>query len=66
MQGFLVALCMAILEKILMKGTVAFDKYLELRKELEANAKLASDYEKAIKEGASREKRRNEEDHILS
>ena len=66
MQGFLVALCMAILEKIIMKGTVAFDKYLELRRELEANAKLAQDYQKAIKEGASREKRKNEEDRILS
>lgn len=67
MQSFLVTLCMAILEKLLVKGTIAFDRYLELKKELEKNQKTAQDYNKVVNDPkATREDRRRAEDDSLS
>lgn len=66
MQSFLVALCMAILEKVLVKGTAAFDHYLVLKKELEANDKKSAEYEKVVNTPTTREERRHAEDDLLS
>ena len=67
MQSFLVSLCMAILESLLAKGTKAFKHYLELKKELEKNAKQASEYQKVVnKNPSTREERRKAEDDALS
>lgn len=67
MQSFLAALCIAILEKVLVKGTKAFDRYLELKNELENNKKAAADYDKVVKNPeATREDRRRAEDSALS
>lgn len=66
MQGFLVSLCMAILEKLLVKGTQAFDHYLKLKAELEANKKVSDKYYEDIKQAKTREDRRRAEDNALS
>lgn len=65
MQSFLVALCMAILEKLITKGTDAWLKYEALRSELEKNKKNAEKYDEVVKSGADREKRRKAEDDVL-
>ena len=66
MQSFLVALCMAILDKILVRGTIAFKKYEDLRKELEENDKKSQAYDKVVNSPATREERRHAEDDLLS
>ena len=66
MQGFLVSLCIGILEKVLTKGTKAFEHYLALKHELEINQKKALDYQKVVDSNASREERRRAEDSLLS
>lgn len=65
MQSFLVSLCLAILEKLLVKGTSAYVKYEALRKELADNKKASEDYQKVVDSGASREERRRAEDNIF-
>lgn len=66
MQSFLVALCIAILDKILVRGTIAFKKYEDLRKELEENDKKSQTYDKVVNSPATREERRHAEDDLLS
>lgn len=66
MQGFIVSLCLAILEKLIEKGSTAFKKYLELKAELEANEKAAGKYYEEIKKAKNREDRRRAEDNVLS
>ena len=67
MQGFLVSLCMAILEKLLVKGTEAFGQYLKLKAELEKNKAMSNEYDKVVNNpNATREERRNAEDDALS
>lgn len=65
MQSFLVALCMAVLEKLLVKGTQEYLKYEALRAELKKNKEDAEDYQKVVDGGASREERRKAEDELL-
>lgn len=57
---------MAILEKLITKGTEAWLKYEALRKELEKNAANAKKYNESVKSGADRENRRKAEDDALS
>jgi hypothetical protein len=66
MQSFLVALCIAILDKILVRGTIAFKKYEDLRKELEENDKKSQTYDKVVNSPSTREERRHAEDDLLS
>lgn len=66
MQSFLVALCMAILEKLLQKGTQEWIKYEALKEELALNKKKAGDYQKVVDSPAGREERRKIEDEHLS
>jgi len=67
MQSFIVSLCMAILEKLLVKGSKAFDRWLDLKKELETNEKNAKAYDKVVKDpNATREDRKRAEDSLLS
>lgn len=66
MQGFLVSLCLAILEKLVVKGTVAFEHYLALKSELEKNKRASEKYQKVVDSNASREERRKAEDELLS
>lgn len=66
MQAFLISLCMAVLEKILVKGSSAFTHYLALKAELEKNKIKAEEYEKAVNSDAKREERRRAEDDLLS
>lgn len=66
MQSFLVALCMAILEKLIQKGTQEWVKYEALKEELALNKKKAGDYQKVIDSPAGREERRKIEDEYLS
>lgn len=65
-ESFLVSLCMAVLEKILTKGSTAFCHYLALKNELEKNKIKAGAYEKIVNSNASREERRRAEDDLLS
>ena len=66
MQSFLVSLCIAILEKLLVKGTAEYKKYEELRAELEKNSENAADYDKVVsKPGNTREERKDAEDSAL-
>lgn len=65
-MNFLVSLCMAILEKLITKGTVAFTHYLALKKELDMNEKRANEYQKVVDSNASREERQRAEDDLLS
>lgn len=65
-MNFLVSLCMAILEKLITKGTVAFTHYLALKKELDKNEKRANEYQKIVDSNASREERQRAEDDLLS
>lgn len=57
---------MAILDKILVKGTIAFKKYEDLRKELEENGKKSQTYDKVVNSPSTREERRHAEDDLLS
>ena len=58
---------MAILEKLLVKGTDAFSQYLRLKAELEKNKTKSDAYDKVVKNpNATREDRRNAEDDSLS
>lgn len=67
MESFLVALSMAILEKVLTKGTIAFGQFLALKKALEENEKNAKAYEAVVKDPkATREDRKRAEDSALS
>lgn len=66
MQSFLVALCMAILEKLITKGTQEWLKYEALREELSRNKQKADDYQKVVDSPAGREERRRSEDASLS
>lgn len=65
MQSFLVALCMAILEKLITKGTQEWVKYEALREELARNKQKADDYQKVVDGNKSREERRKSEDDLL-
>lgn len=65
MQGFLVALCVAILEKLVTKGTVAASHLLALKAELEKNQASADKYQKTVDSNANREERRKAEDELL-
>lgn len=65
MQSFLVALCMAILEKLINKGTQEWVKYEALRDELSRNKQKADDYQKVVDGNKSREERRKSEDDLL-
>lgn len=66
MQSFLVALCMAILEKLITKGTEAWLKYEALRSELEKNKENSDKYKKVVDGNKPREERRRAEDDLLS
>lgn len=67
MQGLLVGLCMAILEKIIDKGSKAFVAYLLLREELAKNDKESQKYKSVVNDPtATREQRRKAEDDLLS
>lgn len=66
MQSFLVALCMAILEKLINKGTQEWVKYEALREELSHNKKKAEDYQKVVDKPSTREERREAEDNLLN
>lgn len=66
MQSFLVALCMAILEKLITKGTQEWLKYEALREELSRNKKKAEDYQKVVDKPSTREERREAEDNLLN
>lgn len=66
MQSFLVALCMAILEKLITKGTQEWVKYEALREELSRNKQKADEYQKVVDGNKSREERRKSEDDLLS
>lgn len=66
MQSFLVSLCMAILEKLLVKGSAAFDHYLILKKELNDNEENSIKYEKVVNSQSTREERRKSEDDLLN
>lgn len=67
MQGFLVSLCVGLLEKLLTKGTSAFIKYMEFKQELAKNEKEAKSYQDIVnKNPSTREERRAAEDNILS
>lgn len=65
MQSFLVALCMAILEKLINKGTQEWVKYEALREELARNKQKADEYQKVVDGNKSREERRKSEDDLL-
>lgn len=66
MQGLLVQICMALLEKLIIRGTSAFTKYLALKEELAMNAKKSAAYEKVVLDpNATREDRRKAEDEAL-
>lgn len=65
MQSFLVALCMAILEKLITRGTQEWVKYEALRDELSRNKQKADDYQKVVDGNKSREERRKSEDDLL-
>lgn len=65
MQSFLVALCMAILEKLITKGTQEWLKYEALREELSRNKKKAEDYQKVVDKPSNRDDRRKAEDDLL-
>lgn len=65
--GFLVKLCMAILEKLLVQGTVAFTHYIALKNELESNSKKSDSYQKIVdNQTSTREERKSAEDELLS
>lgn len=66
MQSFLVSLCMAILEKLITRGTQEWVKYEALRDELSRNKQKADDYQKVVDGNKSREERRKSEDDLLS
>lgn len=66
MQSFLVALCMAILEKLITRGTQEWIKYEALRDELARNKQKADDYKKVVDGNKSREERRKSEDDLLN
>ena len=66
MQSFLVALCMAILEKLITRGTQEWLKYEALRDELARNKQKADDYQKVVDGNKSREERRKSEDDLLN
>ena len=67
MQSFLVSLLMAVLEKLLVKGTAAFQRYMDLKKALEENEQAAKEYQKTVDNPAtSREDRKKAEDDLLS
>lgn len=67
MQTFLIKLALAILESYLVKGSKAFDHYLELKSELLENKKKAIKYDQVVKNpNASREERKKIEDDLLS
>jgi methionyl-tRNA synthetase len=58
---------MAILEKLLVKGTDAFGQYIKLKAELEKNKTKSDAYDKVVKNpNATREERRHAEDDSLS
>lgn len=65
MQSFLVALCMAILEKLITRGTQEWIKYEALRDELARNKKKAEDYQKVVDGNKSRDERRRAEDDLM-
>jgi hypothetical protein len=66
MQNFLINLCIVLLEKLLVKGTKAFDQYIALKKELEENDKKVQEYNKVLKNPkSSRAERRHAEDDAL-
>jgi hypothetical protein len=66
MQGFLVALILDVLERLIVKGSKAYFHYMELRAELEANIKKAKSYMDVVdKVGASRDERKKAEDDLL-
>lgn len=65
MQSFLVALCVAILEKLITKGTIAASHLIALKAELEKNQASADKYQKVVDSNANREERRRAEDELL-
>lgn len=65
MQSFLVALCMAILEKLITRGTQEWVKYEALRDELARNKQKADEYQKVVDGNKSREERRSAEDELM-
>lgn len=65
MQSFLIKLCIAILEKLLIRGSEAWYKFKALRDELEANEQKAEKYQSIVNKSANREERRKAEDELL-
>lgn len=65
MQSFLVSLCMAILEKLITRGTQEWVKYEALRDELARNKQKADDYQKVVDKPSTREDRKKAEDDLL-
>lgn len=57
---------MAILEKLINKGTQEWVKYEALREELSHNKKKAEDYQKVVDKPSTREERREAEDNLLN
>ena len=67
MQSFAISLCLAILEKFLVKGSLAFHNYLALKYELEQNTKKAQEYNKVVNDKTkTREERKDAENSALS
>lgn len=62
METFLIDLCLAILEKLLVRGSQAFDHYLALKDAVQK----AKDYQKVVDKPTTREERKRAEDDILS
>ena len=64
LERFLVSLSLAILDKLVVKGTAEFQKYMDFKKAM-ADAEA---YQKVVDkpEEASREDRRKSEDDLLS
>ena len=66
-KSFLVSLAMAVLKEFLIKGSTAWFKYEELKKELEKNKEKADKYQSVVDNNdATREDRRKAEDELLS
>jgi hypothetical protein len=62
MESFLIDLCLALLEKLLVKGSQAFGHYLALKDAVQK----AKEYQKVVDKPTTREERRRAEDDLLS
>lgn len=66
MQGLLIKLCLAILEKLIVEGSKSWVKYVALKNELEENEKKARKYKEVVDGNKKREDRQKAEDDLLS